>query len=464
MSYLRRRWINNSLANLIGGVATAAVNILLPALVVKHFSTEAFSVWNLSLQLLVYVNLLSAGLQTATARAVAHAGPHDNSAHSPAVIVRAARSISRWAAGCALVLVLLLAAGYPLLFPGVPSTLVVEFRLTLLFFGFAAVVQILAQVYLGIFQGLHRNVVLVGVQIAVRLLTLMVVWVGVLIELPLVALAALMAFASTLLWPAMLERFNILVPWAANANQASLDKVCRQVLLKYCSTLFIWSVSMLLVNAVGIIIVGRVNFPMVGPYAIAMTATSVLVGLVNAALAPLMTTTASMFAKDSSRQELPALLLKCTIGTAIALNLVAIFVEAQQTFILQAWVGEAYANAAAPILIILVGAHCLRNICAPYSLMLLAVGLHRRALASALFEGVANLIASVVMGTIWGAIGVAFDTLFSAAIGVTGTFLFNARHTPELTPNAIQFAFRGLILPTILFMPIHVYYLMAFPK
>lgn len=454
MSTLRQRWLGNSVVNLVGGLATAGVNLVLPAVVVKHLSAEAFSVWNLALQMLVYVNLLSLGLQTATARAVAHAAEHEHQSGLP-IIVRAARSISHGAAGLAVVAVLVLVALYPLLFPGVSTSLVGDFRWTLLLFGVSAVLQILAQVYMGVFQGLHQNWAFVSVQMAVRILTVLAVWMGVVLNVPLAGLAVLMAVASSCLWPAMLGVFRRWVPWAGQVRTAALDKVCRGGLLKYCGTLSVWSVSMLLVTSIGIVIVGRIDFMMAGPYAIAMTAASVLVGLLNAALSPLMTAAASLHASESKRHELPALLFKATWGSAFVLNLIFIAVLVLYPTILRLWVGERFVDTAGPMLVILVGAHCLRNLAAPYALMLLATGLHRRALVSAVIEGVSNLLASVVLGYQFGAVGVAGGTLVGAVVGVVGTLWLNTGNTPELTPRPAVFAVKGFVLPMLLFMPVY---------
>lgn len=451
---VKRRWFGNSLVNLIGGLATAGVNVLLPAVVVKHLTAESFSVWNLALQMMVYVNLLSLGLQTTTARAVAHAADSgaDGISRLP-VIVRAARSIANGAAGVALLLVAGLVAGYPLLFPGVSVNLVGDFRTTLALFGLAAVTQILAQVDMGIFQGLHRNVVFVSVQMAVRLLTVLLVWLGVKAQQPMVVLAVLMATATALLWPSMRTAVARGLPWASEIGKAGIDRIYRRELLHYCGTLSVWSLSMLMVNSVGIVIVGRMDFVMAGPYAIAMTAASVLVGLLSAALSPLMTAAASMHASESKRHELPALLLKGTCGSAFVLNLIFIAVLVLYPTILRLWVGERFVETTGPMLVILVGAHCLRNLAAPYALMLLATGLHQRALVSALIEGVSNLLASVVLGYQFGAVGVAGGTLVGAVVGVIGTLWLNTGNTPELTPRPAEFAMKGFVLPMLLFMP-----------
>lgn len=457
---LKRRWFGNSLVNLIGGLASAGVNVLLPAVVVAHLTADSFSVWNLALQMVVYVNLLSLGLQTATARAVAHAADTGSvgAARLP-VIVRAARSISHGASGVALLLVAGLVAGYPLLFPGVSASLVGDFRTTLALFGLAAVTQILAQVDMGIFQGLHRNVVFVGVQMAVRLLTVLLVWLGVKTQQPMVVLAALMATATALLWPSMRAAVARGVPWAREVSATALDRICRRELLHYCGTLSVWSLSMLLVNSVGIVIVGHMDFVMAGPYAIAMTAASVLVGLLSAALSPLMTTAAALYANVATRTRLPALLMRSTFWVSVGVNLLAAGVIALHPQILRIWVGDAYVKTAGPMMVVLVAAHCLRNTAAPYALMLLATGLHKRALASAIFEGVANLIASIALGMTMGAVGVAYGTLVGSIVGVVGTLALNSGRTPELTPQPFRLIVYGISIPTLFFLPVNFFFL-----
>ncbi len=71
---LKQRWFGNSFINVSGGLGTAAVSLLLPAIVAKYLSAGEFSLWSLALQIIVYVNLLGFGLQLAAARAVSYAG------------------------------------------------------------------------------------------------------------------------------------------------------------------------------------------------------------------------------------------------------------------------------------------------------------------------------------------------------------------------------------------------------
>jgi O-antigen/teichoic acid export membrane protein len=434
--------------------------VLLPAVVAHYLSTKSFAVWNLALQMLVYVSLLGMGLQTATARAVAHfAYASADAARTLPTIMHAARSISQWATGVGLLMVAALVAVYPYFFPAVPAELLTEFRWTLAIFGGAALAQILAQPDMGLYQGLHRNAVFVGVQVAVRLLTVLLVWLGVQTQQPMMLLAVMMAAATAMLWPAMRVAVAKGIPWAKDIGASPMVRQQRRELLQNCGTISVWSVCMLLVNSVGIVIVGRIDFGNAGPYAIATTATTVLVGLLSAALSPLLTTAAALYGNDATRNRLTTLLMQTTLWVNIGLNLLVIFVITIHSFMLQLWVGDTYAKTAGPLVVVLVAAHCLRNIGAPYALMLLATGLNKRALCSAVFEGVANAVATIVMGLKWGAMGVAMGSLLGSFAGIVAMMGFNPRNTPELTPHPLIFIIKSIVLPIVIFLPVHFYIL-----
>lgn len=455
MRNLSRLWLSNSLVNLVGGLSTAVANVLLPAVVVHRLSAEEFSAWNMALQIVAYVNLLSFGLQTATARAVAHATGSLQESESICVILQAARSIAYAAAFLALLAVAILVALYPLAFPAIPPALLPDFRLALFAFGIAAVLQIPAQAEMGLFQGLHRNRIFVSAQSLIRGVSVFLVWLGSIMEKSFVTLALLMAVATSLLWPVMRAASRHLLSSRGQEKTRSVDRKIARELLIYCATLSVWSVSMLLVNSAGIVVVGRFDFQMVGPYAIAMTAVSVLVGLMTAALSPLMTGAASLHGQESTRPGLAPLLSQATLGVTVAMNIIVALSLGLHEPALKLWVGPDLAPAAGPLLLVLVAAHCLRNLAAPYSMLLIATGLHRRALVSAVLEGVANLTASVLLGMELGAIGVALGSLVGAIVGLLASLCMNLTRTPLLVPNPLSFASRSILLPMALFAPVH---------
>lgn len=462
MSNLRGLWFSNSFINILGGFVSAIVSLLLPAVVVNYLGPESFSVWTLALQVVVYVNLLSLGLQNSTARMVAH---EINSSYPSETrlsqIAHAARNISYWVSSVSIILVLILVVCYPLIFSGVNDYLIGTFRITLFIFGVAAILQILVQADMGVFQGLHRNVIFVSVQTFARVLSLLFVWLGVYMEKSIMILASLMTLAMLLQWPLMRWASLTWVSWENRNPKVNVNKGIRKDLLHYCGTFSVWSVSMLLVNSIGILVVGYQDFRMAGSYALAMTVVSVVVGLFGAFLSPLLTTTAALYADEKSKKQLPNLLTFTTLIVGLFLNIVVTLSICFYPEIIQIWLGKSQIDTVGPLMIILISGHCLRNIVAPYALMLIGTGLNKRALTSAILEGVANLIASVVFGLKWGAIGAASGTLLGSLVGVAGTLLINTFRTPELTPNPLKFALLGVFIPIILFIPIDIYFILT---
>jgi O-antigen/teichoic acid export membrane protein len=211
------------------------------------------------------------------------------------------------------------------------------------------------------------------------------------------------------------------------------------------------------VSSVGVIMVGHIAFAQTGVHALAMSAATVLAGLLGAVFSPLVTTAAALHAQPERRDALPTLLMKSTLSCAVLLSMLflacLLFVREGITL----WVGSHFVEPLTPLLLILVGSHALRNLGAPYAMMLLATGLHRRALLTAAGEGLCNLMATVLLGFHFGITGIAAGTLVGAAAGLIGALLLNARKTPELTPSPLRFALCGFVLPLALFAPIALY-------
>lgn len=454
MSNLVKRWLNNSAANLVGGLSAALFNLSIPALVSRHLPIEQFSAWGLALQIVVYVNLLGLGLQMATAREIVQAEERQDQ-QAMLRIIRAAHSIGKIATTCGLLAVLLLAFAYPLLFPGIPAELLPKFRWALLLIGASTATQLLALVPMGVFQGIHQNIYFVAAQVVVRIVTVVLVWVGTKLDLQLLGLAAIVALCTVTLFPLTWMQLGQKLPWTKEFQRLPVDTGLRKNMLNYCMTLSVWNLSMLLVNSVGIIMVGRVAFNMSGAYSIAMAAATVLAGLLGALFSPLLTGTAAIHAIPERRQLLPGLLLKSTWACAAGLHILFMIIILLHTEIIRVWVGVQFVDTVSMPLLILVGAHALRNSVSPYAMMLLATGLHKRALKTAVLEAITNLLATIFLGINFGVIGVTLGTLVGVFVGVFGTLIFNTPNTPELTPKRSIFILKGFVLPSILSLPIY---------
>src|SRR5262249_29137716 len=105
------------------------------------------------------------------------------------------------------------------------------------------------------------------------------------------------------------------------------------------------------------------------------------------------------------------------------------------TRILDLWVGPSYAIHGARILRILVIANMIRLSAVPYVMVLVGSGEQKRIIFTPILEAVTNLIASILGGFFFGAIGVAVGTLLGALVGVTGNLFYNMPRTTEITFN-----------------------------
>lgn len=454
MSNIRKKWLTNSAANLISGLSAAVFNILLPGIVSRKLSADDFALWSLVVQVIVYINLFSLGLQTAMARAIAHS--HDSTGHeSSRAAVRAGLSIAAYGLMFAAAAVFLLAWLYPYFFPKIQPVQLGNFRWAIMLVGLSTAFQIMAQIPMGVFQGMHKNFYFVSVQVLVRIGTIVAVLIGLTFSTDLVFLAAIVALCSLMLWPLTWLVFTRFVEWGQEIWKVAIDKERRADLLKYCGTLSVWSVSMLLVNSAGILVVGRIDFGMTGPYSLALSASMVLAGLLNAALAPLMTMAAGLYSRPETVARIPGLLEKSTILASISLQFLLVLAYLLHQHVIALWVGEKMIEAVRIPLMILVMAQCIRNIAAPYALMLLATGLHQKALLTAVGEGVCTVMASVVLGYQFGAIGVAWGAVVGALVGVAGSLFVNIHNTHELTPRPLLFVLKCIVAPVAGFLPVY---------
>jgi Ca2+/Na+ antiporter len=62
---------------------------------------------------------------------------------------------------------------------------------------------------------------------------------------------------------------------------------------------------------------------------------------------------------------------------------------------------------------------------------------------------------SIVMGHYFGALGVALGSLIGSVAGIVGVFAMNAHRTPELTPRPIRITLFAVLVPMLVFVPLH---------
>ena len=128
--------------------------------------------------------------------------------------------------------------------------------------------------------------------------------------------------------------------------------------------------------------------------------------------------------------------------------------------IIKTWVGARYSFEGHHLLTILIVANIIRLIGTPYAVVLVATGQQKLVVISPLAEGLINLVASVILGSKFGAVGVATGTLLGGIIGMLGHLIYNIPRTQEEVGLSTKtYLARGVGWPLLAFLPLS---LMAF--
>ncbi|MGX4640654.1 hypothetical protein [Massilia sp. SYSU DXS3249] len=417
----------------------------MPALTVRYLSKLEFSVWTLVLQVIVYVHVFGFGLQTVITYYIARLNAQ-GSVEAQRTTVRAALTLAACFTAAASFVVVVLVALYPYLFSTVPAELTTEFRIAIAVLGFSAAFQLMALVPAGVFFGLHRNIIPVASQVLVRALCLVSLWCAIQLEAGLLTLSITLAVCGALLVPA---NFLAACKWAGTMFRplAAGDRSTVKDLFHHCSGLAVWNVTMLLVNGMDVLLVGYFDFGRVAAFSLAATAITIFVGVIQALLNPLVALGSSLHAQPDQAGSLQALLIRASRYCSAFLILVLVGFVLVGGPVLELWTGPAYVGEVAPFLMVLLLAQAVRNLMAPYAVLLISVGMQRKALLPAMVEGVVNLGTSIVLAQQMGAMGVAYGTLIGAVAGVAGTLLLVVGKTGNLVSSTRIFVQKAIALP-----------------
>ena len=316
----------------------------------------------------------------------------------------------------AIILISIVVWKSPLIFHGIPKNLLGEFRRAALLMGIGACLMLPLSTFTGVLIGLHRNefpAIAIGTS---RLLGALAVLTMVRFTHSLVTLAGCIVAMNLLGGFVQMLVTQRLLPTLRIALRNTHPLIMREM-VRYCLGLSVWSFTMLLVSGLDVTIVGHYRFSSVGSYSIASVLITFFAGLNQSVISALMTPVAALQVRDDWVQIRHLVLRATTLNTEANILLTCMLV-ALGPCILQAWVGQAYANQALPILYVLAIAQAVRLMANPYATMLAASGNQRDAILPALIEACSNLALSITGAIFFGAAGVAWGTLIGAIIGV----------------------------------------------
>jgi O-antigen/teichoic acid export membrane protein len=210
---------------------------------------------------------------------------------------------------------------------------------------------------------------------------------------------------------------------------------------------------MLFVSGLDVTIVGHYSFGETAYYSVAASPTSFVLMIIAALMGPLLPATSALSVQRSSDQ-MGKVLLRSTRYATILLLLTGLPFVVLGYLILRVWVGPVYALHSVHFLRILVLANVIRNLCAPYATMVVATSRQRVATASAITEGVVNLVSSIWLARHIGALGVALGTLLGAGAGVAMHFGVSMRYTQSsVAISRIELFVKGMLRPAVIAIP-----------
>lgn len=444
---LRNLFLKNAIANVIGGVGSALFNLLLPALVVRYLGKMEFSVWTLALQILLYLQIFGFGLQTAMTKFIAH-GNEKNDLVDQKKTIRAGFALVTYFSLFAMIVVFALVIFYPFLFSNIPANFLSEFRICIALLGVSAAWQLFALVPNGMFVGLHRNIIPVVCILSVRMLSLLLLWIILKQGGGLLALSITLACCGALLVPAS---YFCAKRWASELAEklGNIDRTRLRDIFHYCASLAVWNLAMLFVNGVDMIVVGHFDFEKVAAYSLAITSITVLVGVLQAILNPLVAIGSAAYANQEKVDKLPKILVTSSLACSFFLILITALFFVLGKYVLGFWISQEYVPDVYSFLLILLIAHSVRNVMMPFSILLVAIAEHKKALIPALTEGGVNLLFSLILASKLGAHGVAYATLIGALAGVFTSFILVVKKTTVLTVSTSFFMSRILTFPLI---------------
>jgi O-antigen/teichoic acid export membrane protein len=419
-------------------------------LLVRVLDRQTYATWMLLLQLSAYIILIDTGIQTAIARFVARAEGLGDQEYMGGILSSAAAVLTA-AGALAAAAVLLLAWQLPNLFHSIPESILPDSRRALAILGWSLAAALPFSALAGFFRGFQRNEILAVSMVAGKV-------VG----------------AAGIGWAAYHHQgLAVMAGWSAIGNLvapaayvAIWSRTGRTALLRlrrvtyrfahefttFCSAMLVSQFAVLLITGLDMPIVVAFDFRSAAYYAVATTASNMLIAPTGAILNALVPVAANLSARNSPEKMGAALRKFTRYGTSILILLTLPLMFGMSPF-LRLWVGAQYATHAAALAEVLVAAQFIRLSMQPYAIVGFSVGQQHRMLVSAFGEGAINLVFSIIFVQKFGAIGVALGTLIGAIVGVALHFFNSIPRTDAILVSRKTLLTQDIVRPMVLSVP-----------
>lgn len=451
---MTRKLLSNAALNVVAGASAAAFMIVVPALVSNRVSAEGLSAWAVIMQPLAYVAPFTLGIQSVVARGVAVHLAKDDPGQMRRVVASAAQMMG-WAAGLYLCLFLVVSLALRAIYPAMPAHLAETARVGLFVFALGQCVYIPLAAVTGYFLGLQRNGPVAANMVAGRLLMALAI-VLIAADEALAAMSGAAALASLAAAAWLWARYRR--DWAGRAlpaHQTAEDvRRSRSQLLGECLPISVWALASFAIYGGSNTVASILDFRAYGTYTIAAGLGLLVLGLHTAAFSTLIPHVATLSVTQDAHaiarvtQRATYLSALISLGSTLAVLWVT---PALLPLVTRAVRWEELSAFLLPLLV----GNALRLIALPYSNTIVALGLQGRIVLTPILEASTVLVAAILLGYAYGAVGVAWSLALGAVVSLGMHGLANV---PRLRAQIPVSGVQAILLPSaalvVLLMPV----------
>jgi O-antigen/teichoic acid export membrane protein len=434
----------NAFWNVVAGLSGAIVNVALPPFLSRVLDRQTFGVWLLALQVAGYVNLLSFGFQVVVGRLVAQANATGDTRERDKVVATSF-FVLVIAGGAGVLGMLGLSTQVGIIAPHTPLILRPQLAAAIVLLAASFALQLPASTFGAVFVGLQRNAFYSLSFLATRVATIIGVLVVGYLTLHIVpmavawfaASAAGVAFSASLWW-----RY---IPAPRLRLRDFSGRVLREMV--HAGAAFtLWNLAMLFVSGFQLLIVARVDYNEIGAFGVAASISLFGSGIMQAICSTIVPNVSHSMALEQNDKVNDALTNMTMLSTLLSAAMTGTLI-AGSGLIMHIFLGRNFTPAAPALLAFLALAQFIRNGMLAYVMVAIAAGVQSRMLVTPLIEGAISFGGALMLGSRFGAIGIAYGMCLGACTGLLIVACQNVLRVKIPDFHVMPYLYRNVILP-----------------
>lgn len=445
--------LNNSLANLLRAGSASAVSVIIPLVLAWRLPHDQYVLWSLLFGIAAYVLFLDFGL-AATLQVAAAKLTASPAANSPRALIRRILLLAGVLVLAIQISAALLGFVATSIFADLPKEYLLVFGVALFLVCFGQCASLIANILTGYYMASHRTmkptlallfsrIVAVGGVSIVSFITDDLLFIA-------LAFSAPLALGCALVILALVREVGRFIPMDRPTRRADSKWTIRRI-LSFSMPLALWNLTLLVITGSGVWIVGQTDYQSLGAYSIATMLVTIVLGLENAILGPLLSELSHKVAQGDglARYIMKVSTLNSVFVMSVGIVIFACFV------VFQPFLPPSINHYLSPGIVgLLLLGNAIRLSLAPLSLAFVANGSHKRLVIPPLVETLIYFAALNALGTGLGLFGISIGTVVGATIGSGIKLLWSLKIAAIPSLGAVKLAWKCIAVPVLCAAPI----------